>query len=270
MGVDVGGTKTLLAVFDAHGKIIKTEKFPTPEKYNDFLALLESTVVAMSTGELQAICVALPGRIDRENGIGLRFGNLDWKNIPIQTDIERMFDCPVVLENDAKLAGLSEANLIKDEFKKVIYITISTGIGIALIINGIIDQNKSDSGGNSMIMEHKGKYVSWESFASGHAITERYGKKASEINDAAIWKVLAKDFAVGILDLIAIFQPEIVIIGGGVGTHFVKFEKPLKEFMKDYETPMMKLPPIVRAKHPEEAVIYGCYDLLKEHYAKAA
>ena len=116
-----------------------------------------------------------------------------------------------------------------------------------------------------MLFERDGELVTWESFASGKAIVKRFGKMASEINDPATWQIISRDLVMGIIDIIANIQPDIVIIGGGVGSHFAKFEKFLKAELKKYESPMVPIPPVVAAKHPEEAVIYGCYELMKDH-----
>ncbi len=270
LGVDIGGTKTLLAVFDTHGKCLETLKFPTPQNYKEFLTQLAANVAKLSTTDFQAAGVAAPGTIDRTNGHLISAGNLGWKDISLQADLEKVLACPVLVENDAKLAGLHEAKLIKDEFNKVVYLTISTGIGIALIVNGIIDTNLGDRGGRAIELEHDGKLMSWEDFASGKAITKKYGKMASEIEDPAIWKAITHDLAVGIIDVIALLEPEVIIIGGGVGANFEKFEQPLVEYLKKLETPFNPIPPIRKAQHAEEAVIYGCFELLKGHYGNTA
>lgn len=266
MAVDIGGTKTLLAVFDGSGAVQEQVKFPTPQDYELFLKDLVNTVTNLSTKHFQKACVAVPGRLDRDHGIGLSCGNLGWKDVPIQADAEAITHCPVLIENDAKLAGLSEALLVINEFKKVLYLTFSTGIGISLIINGIIDTDIGDRGGNAIMLEHNGSMMPWEKFASGKAIVTKYGKRASEIDDPAIWRSIARDFSVGMIDVIAITEPELVIIGGGVGSHFDKFSDFLVDELKKYETPMMAIPPVRQAARAEEAVIYGCYELIKQHH----
>ena len=117
------------------------------------------------------------------------------------------------------------------------------------------------------MLEHDGVLTPWEHFASGKAIVAKYGKRASEIDDPAIWAAIVRDFSVGIIDVIAITEPEIVIIGGGVGAHFDRFGELLVRELKKYETPMMLIPPIRQAQRSEEAVIYGCYELIKAHDA---
>lgn len=150
--VDVGGTKTLIAVFTKAGKKVEQIKFPTPKLYEDFVIEMANTVGNLTTKEFGAAALAIPGTVDREEAIGVSFGNLPWKNVPIGRDLEKILHAPVVMENDAKLAGLSEALLLKDTYEKVLYITISTGIGIALVVDGKIDVHIGDGGGKSMIL----------------------------------------------------------------------------------------------------------------------
>lgn len=267
LAIDIGGTKTLIACFDAHGIIKQEVKFPTPKDYDEFLLELEKYIKELGVEDFRAVGVAAPAKIDHEHGSIIGGGNISWRNTPIQADIEQIVHAPVVLENDAKLAGLSEAILVKKDFKRVLYATISTGIGTALIIDGVIDTSMRDMEGGHMRLEHNGKLETWESFASGKAIKQKYGKFASEIDDVDTWKNIVRNFAVGFIDLIAVIQPEVIIIGGGVGSHFHKYGELLAAELKKYESPVVPIPPLRGAKHAEEAVIYGCYELVKEKYA---
>jgi predicted NBD/HSP70 family sugar kinase len=271
VGVDVGGTKTLVAVLDGHGVITEQIKFPTPRNYDEFVRELASAAKSFKQQEFAAGGIGIPATVlDRKHGVGVNFGNLSWQNVPVQQDAERIFDCPFVVENDAKLAGLSEAMLLKDKHARVLYITISTGIGIALINDLAIDTNIGDGGGKVLLMEHKGKMVSWESFASGHAIVERFGKRAEDIHDEATWKVIAHDLAKGFIELIALTEPEIIVVGGSVGTYFDRYGRLLEAEIKKYHVPLVQLPKLMGAQRPEEAVVYGCYDLAKQEYPHAS
>lgn len=266
LGVDVGGTKTLLAVFSDSGEILEKTKFPTPEDYEHFLTVLKEIIPPLEKRyQLKFCCCAAPGYIDRKRGIATRFGNLAWHNVPLKDDLGKILGgIPVVVENDAKLAGLSEALLVRDKYTKVLYITVGTGIGDGIIINGKIDPNLADSEAGQMVIEYKGRLYRWEDLASGRAIMARYGRKAKDIDDPKIWAEYAALLAKGIDILVAVLQPEVVIIGGGVGTHFEKFGTLLKDELKKLETQMVKMPPVIQAKRPEEAVIYGCYDFIKQ------
>lgn len=263
LAVDIGATKTLLAVFSEDGKIAEQLKFPTHETYSGMIKDFGKNIVKLKHQDFSKVVVAVPGRINRDTGIGVAFGNRDWQNVPIASDLEKILNTPVQIENDAKLAALSEADVVKKDFRKVLYVTISTGISAGLIVNGVINPELADSESGQMWFEHQGKLTQWEDFASGRAIVAKYGKRASEITDRDAWKTIAHNIAVGLLELIAVIQPEVVILGGGVGTHFKKFKEPLLAELKKYEVPLVPTPPVIGASRPEEAVVYGCYLLAR-------
>ena len=268
LGIDIGGTKTLIASLTNEGVITESRKFPTPPNYLDFLRELATNVANLSTKEFIAAGVAIPGKLDRKHGIGEAFGNLAWRNVPIQRDVHRMLRIPVVIENDANLAGLSESMLIK-QHACVLYVTVSTGIGTGIITDCRIDPEFADSEGGHIMLEHKGKLEMWEHFASGSAIVRRFGKRASEINDVHTWKIIAHDIAYGLYDLIAFIEPDAIVLGGGVMEHLDKFDDLLDRELAALHTPLTPIPPIYRAQRPNEAVVYGCYDLARSVYGSA-
>jgi glucokinase len=149
-----------------------------------------------------------------------------------------------------------------------LYVTISTGIGYAFCNDRTIDTNIGDGGGAMLQLEYRGKLVPWESFASGHAIVERYGKKAADIHDDATWQRIAHDLSMGFLELIAITEPDVIVVGGSVGTYFERLQPHLEAALSRHKTPLLSIPPMEKAKRPEEAVLYGCYDLLQGLYGR--
>ncbi len=101
--------------------------------------------------------------------------------------------------------------------------------------------------------------------ASGRAIVERFGKRASDIDDPKTWQIISHDMALGLIDLVSVIQPEVIVMGGGVSTNFDKYIAYLRKELKQYETPLVPVPPIIKAQRPEEAVIYGCYDYIRQN-----
>ncbi len=265
LGIDVGGTKTLVAALDGHGVIKEEFRFPTPQHYDGFLAELAATVAKLSTDDFKACGIGAPAVIDHRRGIGVAFAHLDWHDVPIHTDIERIAKCPVALENDAKLAGLSEAMLVK-QYSRVLYVTVSTGIGTGYIVDQRIDPELNTNEGGHMLLEHQGKYQRWEDFAAGSAIVKQFGKPLSDINDQRTLRLIARNIALGLINMIAILTPDIVVIGGSVGTHFDKYGQHLLEYLERYDNPMISLPIVQAAQRPEKAVVYGCYDLARQVY----
>lgn len=269
LGIDIGGTKVLVATLDADGVITEQARFSTPGDYNEFLQKLQETVASLTTKEFQAAGVGVPGVLDRDRGIGRKLGNLPWENVHIEADVEKIVDCPTVIENDAKLGCLSEAMLLKDKFRRVLYVTVSTGIGVGFVNDLTIDTNIGDGGGRAMLVEHQDKLVPWESFASGKAIVKRYHKPAREIEDEETWKAISRDLARGLMELIAITEPEVIIFGGSVGAYFDRYKDYLEAALKKFEIPLVKLPKLREAQRPDAAVVYGCYDLAKARYGRA-
>lgn len=269
-GVDIGGTKTLVAALDDNGVILEKIRFETPKSYDNFVDEFKKAAEALKHHDFRAGGIGAPGIIDRKRERVIWLGNLPWQDAPVDHDIEAILHCPCVIENDAKMAALSEAMMVKDSFRKVLYVTVSTGIGYGLVVDKKIDTNIGDRGGHALLVEHHGKMVPWESFASGRAIVERYGKRAEAIHDKETWTKIVRDLVPGLLELIAIAEPDVIVFGGGVGTYFERWGALLEAELSKYKTPLVSLPALRGAQRPEEAVLFGCYDLAKETFGAHA
>lgn len=270
VAVDIGGTKTLVAVFDAHGKILEEQKFPTPKDYSLFKAELAKTATTLHHHAFQHGAIGIRGNIDRERGLSLYDDILPWGEASVRDDCEAVFGCKFILENDSKAAGFGEAKQAGNHFRKVLYVTISTGIGSAFIVDGHIDPDTENSEIGKTLYEYKGKLMQWEDFASGKAIVAKYGQRASEIDDYETWQEISHNLAIGLINACAVYTPDLIILGGGVGTHFDKYQQTLNEAIHKMKPEELTVPEIRRAAHPEEAVIYGCYHLAKNAHAKVA
>ncbi len=259
--VDIGGTKTLIAVFDDAGTLTEQIKFATPTEYENFKIELATNVAKLATKEFEHIVVAAPGKINRNTGVVEAFGNLDWVDVPIQAEVSEVFGQKVLLENDARLAGLSEGLLLYPKYRKTLYVTISTGIGSGYVIDGKLDPDFLDMEVGQMLFEYEGKLRDWEDFASGKAFQAKFGHRVSETkaDDSKAWYWFARNIAIGLSNLSATLTPDAIVIGGGAGAHLEKFQDRLTEELKIYHNPMIFVPPVLPAQRPEEAVIYGCY-----------
>lgn len=261
LAIDIGGTKTLLGLYTPEGELTRTYKFETPADYPEFVRVLEEEVPKFIGEDTVEKCVsAVPGKLDRERGIGIAFGNRPWENVPIGSDLSRIIGLPVRIENDAKLAGLSEA-LLLPEYRKAFYVTVSTGISGAYVVDGRLDENMINSEVGHMVLEHAGRLITWEHLASGKTITNNFGMRASDITDPKAWYIIARNIAIGLINVIVTTTPDVIIMGGGVGSHLPKFKDKLEEELRIYQTNVVDIPPIKQAQRPEEAVIYGCYAL---------
>jgi len=257
--VDTGGTKTLVAGFGRDGRIGKTIKFPTPHKQEEYVAFLRRTLQEMYGRErVEAVVVALPGIID--NGVAVWCNNLGWKNFDAQKALTgALGNVPVFIENDANLAGLAETRVLRPMPVSSIYVTVSTGIGTGVITNGKIDPGLRKSEGGRMLVEYDGVVREWESFASGKAIYAAYGKFAKDITSKRTWHQIADRISRGFLAVIPLVQPDTIIIGGSIGTYFERYGDQLEAILREKLPPHIPCPTLRQAKHPEMAVVYGCY-----------
>ena len=259
VAVDTGGTKTLVASFNKDGVLGPRIEFPTPKQTTEYIKTLRSTITENYTGQLvDAIVVAIPGIV--KNGVAIWCNNLGWKNFDVASALAGVLGkTPIFIENDANLAGLSETRFLKTAPSQSLYVTISTGIGTGIITNGRIDPGLRYSEGGRALIEFDGVVREWESFASGQAIYKTYGKHARDITSKQIWYQIADRISRGFLALIPILQPDVIIIGGSIGTYFDKFGKQLEGLLKEKLPPHIPCPKFMQAKYPELAVIYGCY-----------
>lgn len=256
--VDTGATKTLVAGVNKGGQFSARYRFPTPKDTAEYIYKLSSLIKEHFDKEkISTISIAIPGTA--KDGVAVYCGNLGWHNFPIVRDLLDALDLkvPVFLANDADLAGLSEANAITPLPETCLYITVSTGVGTGLVINGKLADLPIFEGGQ-IFVEYDGIIRRWEDFASGRAIYETYGRYARDIKAKAVWEQIADKIARGLLVLIPAHIPNNVVIGGSIGTHFDKYEKRLREILNHYLPDYMKNVKVSAAKHPEEAVIYGC------------
>lgn len=266
LGIDIGGTKTLVATLSDDGVILESQKFPTDKDYSKFISDLGETLAKFQLDKDTHACVGIAGLLDRNTGVAHALGNLPWVNIPIRDDVSKLLDgAPVLVENDARLAGLSEAQLIKDQYQDILFLTVSTGIGGAYIQNGRIARSLQDTEMGKMPLFYGGQILNWEEFAGGRSLKQRFGKMAFEITDPDEWRQVGENLAYGIAIACSVIQPDVIILGGSVGAHTEKFQATIMEYLQNHLHPVITPPQaIVAAQRPDEAVIYGCYDLAKQ------
>ena len=263
LGIDVGGTKTLLGLFNNEGNLERTKRTLTNDLYDDFITTLSAEIPSfLGRDDVDAISIGMPGSIDRTKGSVIAMGHRPWKNCNIVDDLRSklMFKKPVFLENDAKLAGLAEAQVYKD-MKTIVYVTISTGINTAILIDGILEPSFIGDEGGFMLVPHEGKLQFWDTIASGRAFKERFGVLASETNDPAIWKEHCQVLAPGFSAIRALLTPDLIITGGGLGIQLEKFREPLLEILSIPGSPNSQMPEFVAAKYGDNSVMQGCYTL---------
>ena len=271
VAIDIGGTHIRVAVYEPEGIIpIAHERTRSlakePGVYDRLVQAIESV---WPTEPVSAIGIASPGPLDPHKGVILATPNIpEWKNFPLTPKLSEHFGVPVYLDNDANMAGLAEwqygAGKGHDD---LVYLTISTGIGGGVISNGHLLQGYRGMAAElgHMIVEpngppcgcgHRGHV---ESFASGPSIV-RYvneqissGEKTSlhagpklspvQIAEAAhqgdslaisAFERAGFYLGIGVANYLAIFDPSILIFGGGVSQVGDLLFKPFEESLRKH------------------------------------
>ena len=258
IGIDIGGSHIGIGVVDNNGEIIiKTEKF-LKEKNNirnileEFIT--ENVMQFALMYDIESIGIAVPGTI-RNNNID-KAVNLNIENYNLATILEKILKIKVKLKNDAKCAALAEYKYGElNEYKNSVFLCIGTGIGGAVIYNGQLLEAKEVPGYefSHMIIQKDGELCNcgkrgcFEAYASlkrfKQKISDRFelntlsGKEIrkfiQENSENQILKEMIKEYieylSIGISNIINIFEPEAICLGGSFAEYENIFYNPLKQ-----------------------------------------
>lgn len=266
ISVDIGGTKVRVGYSRLGDYLEDTIEFDTPVSQRAVVPkLIETINLLVGSSKIDAIGIASPASINKARGTIIRSRNLAWKNLRITLPLKKHYGCPVLFEHDATAAGIAEArNGGGKGHALVLYVTISTGIGSSIIFNGQpLSQKHNSQGGDQIIKDDYSNPVAYYATSSGKAIEQQYKHPASGITNPATWKLIARDMATGLYNMIAIVQPDCVVLGGGVSVHYKRFIKPLKRSLAEFG-PTYPLPLIKRARYVETAPMMGVLLLAAE------
>ena len=268
LAIDIGGTKTLLALFSSHGLCLKRLKYKTASSQETFVKNLQenlqSFIPAFLRRHIKAITVAIPGVIKKEsNSYSFKFGNLSWPNIDLVSPIKQLFDVKIFFLNDASLATLYEASRLKQDSLKTIYLTFSTGIGGGIFQNGKLQKASETFEPGHVKYSFNGQRLEWEDIASAKAINTFYNTTINFLSiDALTLDDLIARLSLGLLDIINAESPDSIIIGGPLALRFDDFAEPLTTHLRSLTDRPINL---IKAHRPTESVIYGAYLYSKQN-----
>jgi glucokinase len=272
IGMDIGGTHVRVGAFDPGGQLLAQQEAGIASTGPDNgLRLIEQLIHrlldSVNSPTLLGIGIGCTGPLDTVRGLVNNPFTLEgWSNVPIVERLNQTFNVPVRLENDADAAALGEYWRGAGRNAKRLYaVTVGTGVGTSLIVDGKIYRGVDGShpeGGHQLIdpsgpecyCGHRG---CWESLISGTAIISAARKEmsreeltalgnpdqlnASAIANAAraghpaasaIMQKVARDFSLGIINIISFFVPDVLVLSGGVMKSADLFLPKLEETLK--------------------------------------
>lgn len=230
VGLDIGGTKLLVAAAapDETG-LPAMLRASTPANPEEGLALLDSLIAEVAAGRpIAAIGAAIGGPLDWRTGVVSPLHQPRWRDLPLKARMEARWACPFHVDVDTNVAALGEHLAAAPAPSSLLYVTVSTGMGGALVTGGRLfrghgeahpeiahqsvahrcarlERIRCDCGGGACL----------EALVSGNGIRRIYGKPAEALDDAE-WDEVGHHLGLGLANAAALYCPEEIALGGGV------------------------------------------------------
>ncbi|MDQ3710650.1 MAG: ROK family protein [Acidobacteriota bacterium] len=314
-GIDIGGTKIAIALETLGGEEVASRRLPT-EVENGAYAIVENIsqsitkMLEENRVRLVSVGIGCPSPLDIEKGLVMSPSNLrDWDNFPIVKLVRERFKVPIVLDNDANTAALGEYVYGAGRgYQNVIYITVSTGIGGGIIINGKIHHGVAAGAGElghtivqpNGVRCNCGSVGCLETICAGVHIARRAREQLAKgklslmngmtanINEVTaktvveavrrkdklaveIWEETCRYLAIGIANSISLLAPEAVVIGGGIAAAAGELLfAPLRRLLPQFVSmvPAEKIN-ILPAQLGSESAVRGALVMAKKAYSNA-
>jgi len=259
IGIDVGGTKIAAGVIDPEGRILRRVERPTPtESRDEFLEVLDGIVDELRVDNVGAIGFGLPSTIDQRTGRVVGSVHVPLEDFDFRDHATERFSMPVAIDNDANAAAIAEWKIGAGRgTSHMIMLTLGTGVGGGLILDGKPYRGWVGAGAEigHMVLEYGGEPCSgnctghghFEQVSSGRAAdrkaVELFGPGATgrelvgaarEGNQEALVAVIeiGKRLGAALGSLVNIFNPQLIVIGGGFSQARDLFLEPALETMK--------------------------------------
>lgn len=309
VGVDVGGTSVKLGLFDDNNLINKSS-FKTT-KIDCLVCELVKNIKQLfidnnkDIKDLKGIGIGFPGHVDGETGIVVYSNNLVAHNYPLVSEIQKEINVPIRMSNDANVAAFGEFHFgIGKNFNNIIFVTLGTGVGGGIIIDGKIIEGKNGAGAElgHMVISRNGELCScgrrgcFETYASANALI-RNARVAMSNNPTSILNEMAKDpeeldgviffnalekkdkvaqivfeeyienLAEGLTNFANIFRPDAIILGGGISYRGDALMEPLQQRLAKmiYGGQWNARVELMISELKNDAGIFGAYAMAKEY-----
>ncbi|MCF6410069.1 ROK family transcriptional regulator [Pseudalkalibacillus salsuginis] len=297
IGVDIGGSKVASGLTDLKGNVHTYREFPTQDFLNkDLFKRLKKDVQSMldelelTNRDLLGLGVGIAGVTNVEKGIVVEAPALEWENFPIKEKLEAHFDLPIFVDNDVNITVLGEHWIGAGEDKSnIIYISIGTGIGSGIILNGSLYRGSNYSAGEigyqvtdrirardfNPVVKGFGFLESMAGGISiGEQLSERINKKvtakeAFELSDKGdedareVIDFAIENLGIGISNYISLLDPEIIILGGGISGSYERFKGKIQDIIGKFTPGKCKVIPTSLGK---EAGVIGASALFLKEY----
>src|SRR5215212_9267946 len=229
IGLDIGGTKIMVASADREGNILQRVRMNTSTSLETDLANINSMIGEVAQGnKILSMGAAIGGPLDWQHGIVSPLHQPAWRNVPLKSMMEERWNCPFHVDVDTNVAAIGEHRWGGLSAERFLYLTLSTGMGGGFLIDGKVYRGQ---GGAHPEVGHQsipfrcsnppavqcecGAPDCLEALVSGNGIRRIYGKPAENLN-AEEWEEVAYNLGQGLRNMAALYTPDVIRIGGGV------------------------------------------------------
>ncbi|HEX4717201.1 MAG TPA: ROK family protein [Thermoleophilaceae bacterium] len=292
LGIDVGGTKVEIAsVVDGRAIAPQQERTPLEDSgaLIDCIESLARTVIDQD-GAPEAIGVGVPSQVDYATGTVVSSVNIPLEGVALRAELESRFGVPVFVDNDGNVAALAEAQLVEDgPTSHLVMLTLGTGVGGGVIIDGRVFRGATGLGAElgHMVIEADGLPCPGrtcpnrgciEAYCSGSALERAAGVSGEDVEARARQgdgvarghlEDLGRWLGVGLSNFVNIFEPEHIVIGGGLGASASDLFLPtaLEEARSRALPPGLKRLKVSLAKGGSDAGVIGAGVLAQMEHA---
>lgn len=229
VGLDIGGTKFLVASADGEGKVLNRAQEATPEGLEAGLDVLHGMISEVSGGRaIAGMGAAIGGPLDWRTGVVSPLHQPAWRDVPLKAIMEERWACPFAVDVDTNVAAVGEYTFGGRVTGRMLYLTLSTGMGGGFLVGGRI--YRGACGAHPEVAHQAvnfrcsrpervacecGAGDCLEALVSGNGIRRVYGKAAEELTEGE-WDEVAYNLGQGLRNLAAIYVPDVIVLGGGV------------------------------------------------------
>lgn len=278
IGVDLGGTNISVGAVDENNKMVgrgrvKTKAKRTAEEiFADMAKAIEMAMIdaKIKIGDVRSIGIGTPGSVDKAKGEIVFANNLYFHHVPARDLLKKYFDVDIFIDNDANCAALGEAVAgAGNGIKNFVAITLGTGVGSGIIIDGKIVTGCNDAGGEygHMVIQVDGESCTcgrdgcWEAYAAATALIKQTKEAMLKDKDTVMWQLAGgnienvngrtafdgmrmkdktakevvdryiKYVAVGTVNVINALQPDMLCFGGGICNEGDTLLDPIREYV---------------------------------------
>lgn len=265
---DIGGTKSRIAGSTDLATLSDPIIIDTPQEYQAGLSAITEAARSIAQGApIVSVSIGLPGAFDRERCTLLQARNLPaWKGKSVVADLEKALGARVYAANDVALIALGEAHHGAGKGAGiVVYMTVSTGVNAARIVEGCFDTSVFGSETGGQYIFHDGRFLEFEQLVSGKSIEEKYKKHPKELGlGHPVWEELAETVALGLYNSILHWSPERVVLGGSMFNEIGISVESVRLGLERINKKFPSMPEVVHSALGDIGGLYGGMVALKQ------